>query len=236
VPEISNTTVDRLGDRLRAGSRTAQDLTLLASYRDEFEPAYETVAGIIRQEAEVEVTGRPAKSTTAIVRKLKRESIRLSQIQDIAGCRIIVQDVVEQNKTLEILRGLFPDANPLDRRIHPSHGYRAIHLVPRVNGRPVEIQLRSELQHFWAEFSEVISDLSDPEIKYGGGPEEVREGLVEFSNAIERAEADELELDVTLRTVRSPESEEQLRRRRELLEATKAKMRQQLQALRSRRK
>ncbi|MBI3306876.1 MAG: hypothetical protein HYZ84_03615 [Candidatus Omnitrophica bacterium] len=53
-------------------------------------------------------TGRPAKSTTSIVDKLHRESIRLSQLQDIAGCRIVVKDIQEQNSVAELIQKAFP--------------------------------------------------------------------------------------------------------------------------------
>src|SRR5436190_19232307 len=95
--EVSKTQVDRLGDRLKRGNITEEDLRLLDQYRRSFADAYETVVGMIRDTLELEPTGRPAKSTTSIADKLKRESIRLTQIQDIAGCRIIVADIAEQD-------------------------------------------------------------------------------------------------------------------------------------------
>jgi hypothetical protein len=35
--------------------------------------------------------------------------------------------------------------------------------------KAVEIQVRTELQNLWAQLSEVMSDVWDPAIKYGGG-------------------------------------------------------------------
>jgi ppGpp synthetase/RelA/SpoT-type nucleotidyltranferase len=107
----------------------------------------------------------------SIVEKLHRESIRLSQVQDIAGCRIVVPTIAEQEKAVELLRTKFTDATVVDRREKPSHGYRAIHVIPQIDGMPVEVQLRTSLQHLWAELSEKLSDLRDPSIKYGGGPQ-----------------------------------------------------------------
>jgi putative GTP pyrophosphokinase len=87
--EMSKTQIDRLGDRLKKGNITEDDLRLLDQYRRSFTEAYEFVVGAIRKELSLEPTGRPAKSTTSIADKLRRESIRLTQIQDIAGCRLI---------------------------------------------------------------------------------------------------------------------------------------------------
>jgi len=82
---VSKTQIDRLGDRLRAGNINEEDLRMLDEYRRSFSDAYESVVSAIGNELSLQPTGRPAKSTTSITDKLLRESIRLSQIQDIAG-------------------------------------------------------------------------------------------------------------------------------------------------------
>ncbi|MDQ3745163.1 MAG: hypothetical protein M3444_12340 [Acidobacteriota bacterium] len=182
--EVSKTQVDRLGERLKRGNITEEDLRLLDQYRRSFAEAYETVVGVVRDKLRLEPTGRPAKSTTSIADKLKRESIRLTQIQDIAGCRIIVADIAEQESVVHSLTDLFQQATVIDRREKPSHGYRAVHVVVNQGGRLIEIQVRTSLQHIWAELSEKLSDIIDPSIKYGGGGEEVQQILQDDSNLI----------------------------------------------------
>jgi ppGpp synthetase/RelA/SpoT-type nucleotidyltranferase len=145
--EVSKTQVDRLGNRLKSGSITEEDLRLLDQYRRSFTDAYETVVGTIRDKLGLEPTGRPAKSTTSIADKLKRESIRLTQIQDIAGCRIIVSDIAEQETVIQSITGLFEQPTVIDRRVNPSHGYRAVHVVVNHDGKLIEIQVRTSLQH-----------------------------------------------------------------------------------------
>lgn len=110
--------------------------------------------------------------------------MRLSQMQDIAGCRIVVTDVVEQDRVLAELARLFSRATLDDRRGRPSHGYRAVHYIVSDFDNPVEIQLRSSLQHHWAEISEKLSDIRDPSIKYGGGTPEQRESLDRLSSLV----------------------------------------------------
>jgi UDP-N-acetylglucosamine enolpyruvyl transferase len=61
-------------------------------------------------------------------------------------------------------------------------------------GLPVEIQIRTSLQHRWAEISEKLSDLANPEIKYGGGDAVVVEELLLMSASIARTEAHELSM------------------------------------------
>src|SRR5207247_5738309 len=79
----------------------------------------------------------------------------------------------------ESLSGSFADIRIDDRRNRPSYGYRAVHVLVKPLGKVVELQVRPELQHWWAELSERLSDAFDPALKYGGGPEEVRDTLLD---------------------------------------------------------
>lgn len=187
--QLSKTQVDRLGDRLRKGDITEADLRLLDQYRRLFSEAYEVVVEAIRNELRLAPTGRPAKSTTSISDKLRRESIRLSQIQDIAGCRLIVKDIINQESVVQLLTSLFEQTTVNDRREKPSHGYRAVHVIVNSHGKLIEIQVRTELQHLWAELSEKFSDLIDPAIKYGGGDEATQSILVDTSLLVTQEEA-----------------------------------------------
>jgi ppGpp synthetase/RelA/SpoT-type nucleotidyltranferase len=180
---VSKTQIDRLGGRLKQGPHTESDLRLLDEYRRSFGEACEAVVRTIRELGEAP-TARLAKSTLSIVEKLRRESIRLSQMQDIAGCRVVVADIMQQDELVASLRTAFPAAAVIDRRDNPSYGYRAVHVIAEVSEKPVEIQVRSSLQHLWAELSEKSSDVLDPAIKYGGGPEEWRTFLIERSEAV----------------------------------------------------
>lgn len=85
---VSKTQIDKLGERLRAGKQSSEDFLLLESYRQSFAKAFEATIDLINKSLNLVATGRPSKSTPSILEKLRRESIRLSQIQDIAGCRI----------------------------------------------------------------------------------------------------------------------------------------------------
>jgi putative GTP pyrophosphokinase len=189
---LSRAAVDQLGDRLRGGV-TEEDLRLLDRYRRSFRPDYEQVVDAIRAATGAEVSGRPAKSTTAIVDKLRRSSMRLSQMQDIAGCRTIVADTLQQDKVVEIIKGLF-DCQVSDRRVQPSHGYRAVHVIARPNRVPIEIQVRTRLQHLWAELSEKFADRFGIEVKYGGGDAQLQENLQKAGDLIRTQEATEVQV------------------------------------------
>src|SRR5690606_5230577 len=97
-------------------------------------------------------SSRPMKSTQSNVRKLREKpSMRLSQMRDIAGCRVVVEGGAEQNAALERLRVALPDARVSDHRVTaPASGYRAVHLEVRSLDRRVEIQVRTRLEDQWA--------------------------------------------------------------------------------------
>jgi putative GTP pyrophosphokinase len=182
--ELSKNQIDRLGDRLRQVDIGDDDLRLLDGYRRSFSDSYESVVGQIRDQLGLEPTGRPAKSTTSISEKLRRESIRLSQMQDIAGCRLTVTDMLTQDEVVMRLKGLFDRPIVVDRREHPSHGYRAVHVIVEHSGKLIEVQVRTSLQHLWAELSEKLSDVVDASVKYGGGDHDVVSVLTVMSKTI----------------------------------------------------
>jgi ppGpp synthetase/RelA/SpoT-type nucleotidyltranferase len=54
----------------------------------------------------------------------------------------------------------------IDRRADPRAGYRAVHVVVRIDGLPVEVQFRTELQHRWAQIFERLADEWGRQIRY----------------------------------------------------------------------
>ncbi len=101
-------------------------------------------------------------------------------LQDIAGCRVIV-DTLEE---LELLSSLIIDhfnvaANDVKDHISiaKEDGYRSRHFRVRRNtsqydGLRCEIQLRTRLQHSWATAVEVYDVISGSDLKIGKGSEE----------------------------------------------------------------
>lgn len=197
---MSKTQIDKLGERLKEGPHTESDLRLLDEYSQSYSESFERVIQDIQCLGE-SPTGRMPKSRRSIVEKLRRESIRLSQIQDIAGCRIILNDINQQDKLTATLLSLYPKSHVIDRRNKPSNGYRAVHVIVELSEKAVEIQLRTHLQQFWAELSEKSSDVLDPAIKYGGGPVPWRNVLNACSRGDEYVEDLERKIAEELRKV-----------------------------------
>jgi ppGpp synthetase/RelA/SpoT-type nucleotidyltranferase len=125
-------------------------------------------------------------------------------VQGLLGFRVVVDRIAEQEMLLDALP-TGPDWEYIDRRNTPSHGYRAVHLVRHGHLGSIEVQIRTLLQHRWAELSE-YADRLDPGVKYGQGTEHMRRMLDRLSEQIKSLEG--LELDAE-----EPEELRELRER-----------------------
>ncbi len=124
--------------------------------------------------------------------KLSREpNMKLTQMQDLGGCRAIAPDLAAVGQLYDMYRGnqlLFETEGNLkcyDYITHPKDdGYRGIHVVARYsartasrqpwNGQRIEIQLRSLLQHAFATTVETVTTFTRTPLKSGAGPVEWR--------------------------------------------------------------
>lgn len=163
----------RLGERLRAGDYSADDLVQLQSLLEEYDRALAVAVKTVSDGASTKASSR-VKNTGTIIEKLRRSSAaQLHSIQDLAGMRIVMNgsDRRAQDELADRLSSLFEDATHpvkrVDRRTDPRSGYRAVHLIVHVDDLPVEIQIRTELQHEWAEFFEKLADRLGRGIRYG---------------------------------------------------------------------
>lgn len=153
------------------------------------------------------IVSQRLKRVSSIIKKLNRKynskepSLKLSQIQDIAGCRAVVKDYSISKKLFEKyvkgknLKHKFLKFN--DYVTYPkSDGYRSFHLVYEFrsdkgkniyNGRKVEIQIRTKIQHMWATAVETVDFFTRQSLKLNEGKPEWAEffRLVSSAFAIE---------------------------------------------------
>lgn len=116
-----------------------------------------------------------------IVRKLNRLSVRLTQLQDIGGCRIIVHRNSDVDKLYKYLRDSVGAQNifVIDRvtdyreKGRDDTGYRALHVILKRGGIFLELQIRSRIQHYWAESIERTSVIYGYYLKESEGNPEV---------------------------------------------------------------
>lgn len=132
------------------------------------------------------VIAQRLKRLSSIVTKLDRfPEMKLTQIQDIAGCRAIVSSVgrvyelVESYKRSDIKHKLVHEDDYIKNP--KESGYRSYHLVYRYysdkksrkwNGLKVEVQIRSPLQHAWATAVETVGIFIRHALKSSRGDED----------------------------------------------------------------
>lgn len=179
---LDRSTIDALGRRLERAKAPAQaDLDELAILQNGYLPSLEIVTGRLRdllgsppsyEGTSLTATSR-LKTVATIVEKLRNHETKLSLMRDIVGVRIVGGlNRAAQNRLVALVASTFAvgESGIIDRRRTPRHGYRAVHVVPRVDERPVEIQIRTGLQHTWANGMERFADVFGRQIRYGGEP------------------------------------------------------------------
>lgn len=224
---LSNTRIDKIGDKLRGGDVDASCLRDLETFRSLYVDAYRYVEDVLVETMGLKISGRPSKSTVAITEKLKRETIRLNQIQDIAGCRVIVANLATQDHVVENMAILLSDVEVDDKRLNPTNGYRAIHVIATKYGRPVEIQVRTMLQNIWADLSEKVADKFGHSIKYGKGDEAAIDFLTRLSSATSSLEmVRHRKMELSQRKARLGKSKEIVRLGKDLSEEERICMRE----------
>lgn len=128
------------------------------------------------------LTAARLKQMSSIRGKLDRIDSNLRQLQDLGGCRAIVPTIEEARSlvaaTLGKSRHILKSENPYMDAPRAS-GYRSHHLVfafvPRgaseggYEGRLIEMQIRSRLQHSWATAVEAVGLHRGENLKAGLG-------------------------------------------------------------------
>ena len=172
---VSKGELNRLGDRLIASeSIDPADLRELAFALTAYQEVLDRVKAQLR-DLGLSATGR-VKTTGTLTEKLRRiHGFELSRMQDLAGARIVVDDLHAQDEVTDKIRGFYElrgcACRFVDRREYPRFGYRAVHLVVRLDGLLVEIQVRTQLQDAWAQIVERLADRWGRGIRYGEDPE-----------------------------------------------------------------
>ncbi len=110
---------------------------------------------LTRHAVKARVYGRP-KHIYSIYRKIRRKAVALDSLFDLHAVRVLVDDVTTCYTVLGLVHGhwLSVPAEFDDYIAHPKeNGYQSLHTVVIAGeGRPVEIQIRTEAMHAYAEY------------------------------------------------------------------------------------
>jgi hypothetical protein len=133
------------------------------------------------------IVAQRLKRLPSIQAKLEREpTMKLSQMQDLGGCRAVVSTVVHVDRLVKRYQKA-QSKNPRTRheqttvkdyiRYPKIDGYRGIHLIYKYrsdsktrniyNDQKIEIQIRSKLQHAWATAVEIVDAFTKQNLKSG---------------------------------------------------------------------
>jgi len=122
------------------------------------------------------------KRLSSVTAKLTRfKTMRLSMMQDIGGCRAVMPTVSEVRRLVTS----YTKSN-VKHKLHQhddyilepkASGYRGVHLIYRYysdrkvtyNGLKIEVQIRSQLQHYWATAVETVGTFTRQALKASSG-------------------------------------------------------------------
>lgn len=187
-PLYSRSRVDRAGRRLAApGALLDEDIArVIGNWRAAH--AYPLVhlrvnlAGWAAKRSRGSLVSQRLKRMPAISLKLHdNPHMQLSQMQDIGGCRAVVDSVAAISAIVEALK-TGRAAHILSHEddyisVPKDSGYRSYHLVyryrnankPAYNGLRIELQMRTRLQHAWATAVEIAGTFRGQALKSGHG-------------------------------------------------------------------
>ena len=162
---------------------------------------------VTTEECDIEVTQRLKRAPT-IIDKLRREpTMALSSMQDIGGCRAVLNTVDEVRRVQRRLSRNRPPVRVTDYITAPrSSGYRGVHVVVQYDDRNIEVQLRTRMMHEWAITVEALSGRLATDLKGGSGPAPVLALLEAISQAMALEEEGALvgsELQGTIESLRA---------------------------------
>jgi len=190
--DYSKGQVDAAGRLLASGLGTPEEidvaLDVLNNWRAVHSFPLNTIQMGLRTRArriyEHALVAQRLKRVPSIVLKLRRfSSMNLSRMQDIGGCRAILESVNQVRKVRAAYARSEQQHEFVSEKDYISEpkasGYRGIHLVyryhsernPDYNGRAIEIQLRTRLQHAWATAVETVGTFLQQSLKSSEGSE-----------------------------------------------------------------
>lgn len=207
---FSKAAIDRAGRTLLAGEVASESADsaweALANWRSLHAFPLNTITMDLRQKvkrirADAIVVQRLKRARSMLAKLDKETSMRLTQMQDIGGCRAVVATIDEVYALRERYRkskSLHKFVREDDYVASPKEsGYRSLHLVYRFQSRGhkqynnlmFEVQLRTRTQHAWATAVETVGAVLGQALKSSEGEQVWLEYFQNAALALEYTEA-----------------------------------------------
>lgn len=158
--DLSNSAINRIGDAIRQGKSAngyEESVAILNTWREShgkiLDEYYDRCVSLAEEiDKNNIIVAQRLKRLPTIIGKLNRfKNMRLSSMQDIAGVRIIANDMEQLHKIEKRIKRWNYLVKISDYIVSPkASGYRGKHFIFKKDGMFVEIQLRTNLQHLWA--------------------------------------------------------------------------------------
>ena len=173
--------IKKAGENLRKGNDIIGSIEIIRNFRAAHLYPLTIIKNLVWKKAQklshTIIIARRLKRLPTIIDKLTRKtldgindnSICIARMQDIGGCRVIVEnkkELLELNSLLNSSRNVHKVKKINDYTISKKHtGYRGIHRIYQCYGNKaehdwkgflIEVQLRTKLQHLWATTVEVV--------------------------------------------------------------------------------
>lgn len=191
--KYSKTSIDRAGSVLIHGGaselQVMSAVDIMSNWRSSHSFPLNTFQNGLRNRSRridlQSIVSQRIKRLSSIRSKLLRfKTMKLSQMQDIGGCRAVMRSVAQVRKLTRDYQvsSLKHELVDLDDYIESPRrsGYRSVHLIYRYhsdrsatfNGLKIEVQLRSRLQHAWATAVETTGTFIQQALKSSQGEQE----------------------------------------------------------------
>ena len=208
---LSQKQINKIGKRFRDSIHDENDFNLLEDFKKSYDEHLISYSSKISKdlnkfEINYVMAGR-LKRTISIIRKLQRpknKGMDLTRMSDIAGIRIIVETLKDQEKMLNFLKKNY-DVEKIYNYVETDQDYKSIHLIIKENTQKlIEVQIRTLAQQTWADESEEFGE----QAKQGFMKDEVGKYLSLLSNLMYRIdkgeEIEQNKIDNHLLDLKSP--------------------------------
>lgn len=205
-PGGSKSRVNKAGEKVRLDTASLEDILVIEEWRAAHRAVLNTFQEGLRRRTrntDIVVAQRHKRKSTIFGKLSRFPKMNLSRMDDVAGFRLIFEDIEELYK----FRQKFHSARFRHKRLNDidkydyikspkDTGYRGIHDVYEydvnseagrdLKGLLVEIQYRTLIQHSWATAVEIIGFITESQPKFEQGDKRYVEAMVLASEILAR--------------------------------------------------
>lgn len=206
VPKYSKSQINKAGELLSDPNITETDrnyaLPILNNWRSSHAYPLQIIANKLRRDNSNAIVVQRLKRLDSIIGKLQRfPSMNLYRMQDLGGCRVIVNSIDEVYQSIDKykksdVRHILKKEN--DYIINPKEsGYRGYHAVYQYHSDKtaiynknmlIEVQFRTKLQHLWATAVEMMGIYTKTALKSSIGDKHILKFFTIVSSIFAKSE------------------------------------------------